>query len=934
MAKNKGVRLFKVLKELNVARDTLVQHLVSKGFTLEDTSPNAQLPEEMYEEALRAFAEDRAAAMLHEKRVKQIRQALHIEDDAAPPKTEEEPAPEQAAEPVPAEPSVPAEETVEPEHAPVEFVEPVSEEDHAVGTVEAGAEAVEIPVETGVTEAVAGHEEEETAAVSEPDSPDQPSEIAVEEESETVSVEAEPDETLAVPVLLEEDVDDDEVEDEIPVAVDELVRAKRYSLSGPKVVGSMDLESLPMDAAGKKKRKRKRKKKEGDETDAPKPDAAVAPPSTSQPDTGPSKRKRKRIRGPQVDESEVERSLHETLTEIGQGASRVRQRRRRARREEHAAEREREQQAAAQEEGIIRVMEFVSANELANQMGVSVTDVIRVCLGLGMMVSINQRLDADAISLIADEFEFDVEFITDLGTDDIEIEEDLPEDLKPRAPVVTVMGHVDHGKTSLLDHIRRANVVAGESGGITQHIGAYSVVLDDGRELTFLDTPGHEAFTAMRARGAQVTDVVILVVAADDAVMPQTIEAINHAKAAGTPIVVAVNKIDKPSANTQRVMQELADQNVLVEPYGGQVQCAFVSAKTGEGIPDLLDKVLVEAEILNLMANPERLALGTVVESRLDKGRGIVATVLVQNGTLKVGDAFVAGAFSGRVRAMYDERENRVESAGPASPALIVGFSGSPEAGDRLVVVEDEREAREIAQRRQQIHREQSLRRRKHIALDDIGRRMALGELQELGIIVKGDVAGSVEALTDSLMKISSSEVKVTIIHTGVGAITESDVMLASASDAVIIGFQVRPMPGVRKLAEREEIDVRTYSIIYDAIADVRDALEGMLAPEVSEKTTGLVDVRETFRVPKVGTVAGCYVLEGKIRRMDTVHVIRDGVVIYTAKLSTLKRFKEDAREVASGYECGLTIENFNDIKIGDQIEAFEMVETRRQLEV
>ena len=495
------------------------------------------------------------------------------------------------------------------------------------------------------------------------------------------------------------------------------------------------------------------------------------------------------------------------------------------------------------------------------------------------------------------------------------------------------MGHVDHGKTSLLDYIRNENVVAGEAGGITQHIGAHHVVLKNGKELTFLDTPGHEAFTAMRARGAQVTDLVILVVAADDAVMPQTLEAINHAKAAEVPLIVAVNKIDKPDANEQRVMQQLADNNVLVEQWGGKVQCELVSAKTGQGIDELLDKVMIEAEMLDLKANPTRDAVSTVIESRLERGRGNVATVLVQNGTLRVGDPFIAGIYSGRVRAMFDERDQRIEEAGPSMPALVIGLAGQPEVGDSFIVLADEKEARDVAQRRQQIHREQALRQRKHITLDEIGRRLALGDFRELHLIVKGDVGGSVEALSDSLLKLSTEEVVVNIIHKGVGAINERDVYLASASNAIIIGFQVRPVLGARQLAEREEIDIRLYSVIYHAIEEVHDALEGLLSPEKSEHILGLVEVREIFKVPKVGTVAGCFVMDGKIRRSDKIHLIREDVVIYDGTLSSLKRFKDDVREVQSGYECGMGIDNFNDIKIGDQIEAYEIIEKKRKLE-
>ena len=644
-------------------------------------------------------------------------------------------------------------------------------------------------------------------------------------------------------------------------------------------------------------------------------------------------RKKGRRGGPVVDAEEVSQNVSATRQAMEAGAGRSRQKMRRNKRDERAAARAEEEAAEEAESGILRVTEFVSTGELANLMNVSVNEIIGWLFASGQMVSINQRLDADTIQLVAAEFGYDVEFIRDVAeVEEIQIEEDDPADLQPRPPVVTVMGHVDHGKTSLLDFIREASVVSGEAGGITQHIGAYQVEVD-GKPITFLDTPGHEAFTAMRARGAQATDIVILVVAADDAVMPQTIEAINHAKAAGVPIVVAINKIDKPEANPARVRQQLADYGVQVESYGGDVQEQEVSAKKGTGIAELLDKVLLQAELLDLKANPDRWAQGLVIESRLDKGRGVVATVLVQNGTLEVGDPFVAGMQYGRVRAMFNERDERVEAADPGTPVAILGLHGAPEVGDRLVAMEDERESREIAYRRQQIHREQAMRQRKHITLDEIGRRLALGDFQQLNLVLKGDVGGSVEALSDSLMRLSTPEVAVQIIHTGVGAINESDVMLASASDAVIIGFNVRPTPPARALAEREEIDIRPYSIIYNAIQDVHDALEGLLSPEQSEKTTGSAEVRAIFRVPKVGTIAGCRVVEGKIRRSDKIRLVRDGVVIYTGSIGSLRREKDDVREVASGYECGISIDGYNDLKEGDVIEAFEIVETKRTLE-
>ncbi len=890
-SKFKKKRLFKVSRELNVSVDTIVQDLKSAGFgkALAGKGLNAAITEEeAYAFLLETYAEDRetAARVARKRQQREVEEGEIVEDSDLVTAIGDEIA-----------------EAVEEVAEAVE--EPAPEE---VATPDA--------VETETQEAPEEEAEPEPVAEAEPETAD----VEPSEETPVVEV-AESLEPLTAEAVLG-DTDDDEGDEED----DDTISAGRYKLAGTKVLGKMELPDEATTAEGKRKRKRKRKKT----TPAEKESVKVWDTDAD----GTKRKKKARKRGAAVDEAEVEQTLQETLRELEQGASRVRQRRRRQRREQHAAERERELAQLQEEAGILRVTEYVSTGELANLMDVPVTDVIKTLFGAGMMVSINQRLDADTITFVADEYGYELEFIKEFAADDIEVEQDAPEDLTARAPVVTVMGHVDHGKTSLLDLIRSANVVAGEAGGITQHIGAYHVELKNDRRITFLDTPGHEAFTAMRARGAKVTDLVILVVAADDSVKPQTIEAINHARAAEVPIVVAINKIDKPDANTQKVMQELADQNVLVEPYGGKVQCAMVSAKTGEGVDDLLDKVLLEAELLESKANSDRNAIGTVIESRKDKGRGVVATILVQNGTLRVGDTFVAGVHSGRVRAMFDERENRVEAVGPAKPALVLGFDGSPEVGDQFVVLDDEREARDIAQRRHQIQREQSLRQRKHITLDEIGRRLALGDFQELNLIVKADVGGSVEALSDSLLKLSTEEIAVNIIHTGVGAITESDVHLASASDAVIIGFQVRPISTARQLAEREEIDIRTYSIIYDAISNVRDALEGMLSPEKSERTLGSAEVRETFKVPKIGTVAGCLVSEGRIKRSDRVRLIRDGVVIYEGNLASLKRFKEDVREVQSGFECGIGMENYDDIKVGDQFEAFEIVETARKLEV
>ncbi len=605
------------------------------------------------------------------------------------------------------------------------------------------------------------------------------------------------------------------------------------------------------------------------------------------------------------------------------------------RREKRDQHRQRSEQDLAQQESdekILKVTEFVTVSEVATMMDVSVTQVISACMSLGMMVTMNQRLDAETLSIVAEEFGYEVEFTTADVEETVEEVPENPEDLEPRAPIVTVMGHVDHGKTSLLDYVRQENVIAGESGGITQHIGAYGVELEGGQKITFLDTPGHEAFTAMRARGAQVTDIAIIVIAADDDVMPQTKEAISHAQAAGVPIIFAINKSDLPTANPEKIKEKLASMDLLVEDWGGKIQSHDISAKTGQGVKDLLEKVLLEAEILELQANPDKLSKGTVVEAFLDKGRGYVATILVQAGTLKIGDYVLAGRHSGKVKAMHDERGKEVKEAGPSTPVSILGLDGAPQAGDTFKVMEDEREAKDIAARRTQLQREQNVRTQRHITLDEIGRRIALGDFKELNIILKGDVDGSVEALTDSFQKLSTEEIQVNIIHKGVGAITESDVLLASASDAVIIGFNVRPAGNARQVADKEEIDIRTYSIIYDAINDLKDAMEGMLSPELKEEITGTAEIRETFKISKVGTIAGCMVTSGKIYRSAGIRLIRDGVVVYTGELASLKRFKDDVKEVSKGYDCGLQVKNYNDIKEGDVIEAFREVEVKKTL--
>ena len=733
-------------------------------------------------------------------------------------------------------------------------------------------------------------------------------------------------------------------------------------LAGPKIVGKIDLPTTYERGRGGERGKRNRIKKG-------KVDVANTP-GTSRPATayGPGAnnnrggnngggfggggrfggnngggfgggRNRGGGRGPkpvvrqEVSDEEVQKQIKETLARLttkGKGSKSAKYRR--DKREAIHGRMAEEMQQQEREKSILKVTEFVTVSELATMMDVSVTEVITACMNLGLMVSINQRLDAEALVIVAEEFGYKVEFVTVDIQEAIVEEEDRPEDLLPRPPIVTVMGHVDHGKTSLLDYIRKTNVIEGEAGGITQHIGAYSVKMEDGRRITFLDTPGHEAFTAMRARGAKVTDVAIIIIAADDSVMPQTVEAINHAQAAGVPIVFAINKIDKPSANPEKIKEELANMNYLVEEWGGKYQSQDVAAKKGLNVDKLLEKVLLEAEILDLKANPNKHATGTVVESSLDKGRGYVATVLVSAGTLRVGDVMLSGTYSGRVKAMFNERGQKVTEAGPSTPVLVLGLNGAPQAGDNFNVMDDDKSAREIANKREQLQRMQGLRTQKHITLDEIGRRIAVGNFKELNVIIKGDVDGSIEALTDSLVKLSTEEVQVNVIHKAVGPISESDILLAAASNAVIVGFQVRPSASARKLAEKEEIEIRLYSIIYDAINEIKDAIEGMLAPETREEIVCSVEVMEVFKITRVGTVAGCLVREGKITRNTLVRVIRDGIVVYTGKLGSLKRFKDDVKEVGPNMECGLNIENYNDIKVGDIVEGYEQVEVARKL--
>ena len=954
----KPKRLFKVASEFNVSTQSIVDSLNENGFSIEN-KPNAKITPEMYSALESVYGEDKAKSRDHvrareeyEERRSTFRSTrnesvtidsfLEPMDDLQPrdvPETEEHPLPLEPLDEKKEEDKKAAEkETPEPEPE-------TEEKETAPVDKEKDAGETEQPDKEEPAEKVAADEpaegEEKGVAEKQPSPPEEDVSDETDEEDIEITELDEADEELLL---------DDEESIEI-------IRGRKEKLAGTRVLGKIEITDPGEEARGKRKKKKSKKAKKDDPAAAEKPGEAEdadkpkkkkiaakrvkedTPGAKEGEDILKPRKKKKRIKSrkaPAIDESDVETKMKETLAMLsGGGAGRKRQKRRKQKREEMAAERETLQsERSEKEQRVLEVTEFITVSDLADLLNTSPNEIIMHCMNLGMVVSINQRLEASTIELLAEQYGREVEFVDaeELAEDIFEGEEDKPEDLEARSPVVTVMGHVDHGKTSLLDYIRKTKVTAGEAGGITQHIGAYEVRLPDKRNITFLDTPGHEAFTAMRARGAQVTDIVILVVAADDAVMPQTIEAINHAQAGSVPIVVAVNKIDKEGANVDRIKQQLSDYNVIVEEWGGKVQIAEVSAHTGQGIDELLDKVLIEAELMELKANPNRKANGIILEAKVDRGKGVVSNILIQRGTLRVGDPFVAGSYSGKVRALENEFGERIDTVGPAQPAQMTGFDGIPQAGDKIVSVADDRTAKEIAQQRQQIKREQSLRKVKHVTLDDISRRLALGEMAELNIIIKGDVDGSIEALAGSLQKLSDEEVKVNIIHTGVGAITESDVLLASASDAIIIGFQVRPTANARKLSENEEIDIRLFSVIYDAVDAVRDALEGLLSPEVNEKTVATLEVLETFKVPKVGTVAGCKVTDGKINRNTRVRLVRDGIVIYEGDLSSLKRFKDDVKEVTSGYECGLGIRNYNDIKTGDVIEGFEVVETKRKL--
>ena len=874
MADNATIRLNKVLRELNISLDRAVDYLSSKGFEV-DARPTTKISDEVYDVLLEEFRTDKSKKVAS----KEVGEEKRKEKEAIRIQQEQELEEKRLAREKRAQPEV--------VKAKVELAGPKT-----VGKIDLDAPRKEVAPE--------------------------PPKPAKKEE--------------APPAVEPKVVEAREEVQEAPPAKPEVKQPEKHEteyqkLSGPKIKDKIDLSQF-------EKPKKKKEDAKDDSSDRKRRRRRIVSKADTGRGRGPGKKgQRPAALKVEPTEEEVQKQVRETLeklqgkTKRGKGAKY-----RRDKRDMHRQQTEKDLAQQELESKILKVTEFVTVQEVAAMMNVSTTAIISACMSLGIMVTMNQRLDAETLTIVADEFGFEVEFVTADIEEAIDVEEDSPEDLQPRAPIVTVMGHVDHGKTSLLDYIRKENVIAGESGGITQHIGAYSVSLDNGERISFLDTPGHEAFTAMRARGAQVTDIAIIVVAADDDIMPQTREAISHAQAAGVPIVFAINKIDKPTANPDKIKEGLANMNLLVEDWGGKIQSQDISAKTGVGVKELLEKVLLEAELLELKANPDRLASGTVVEAYLDKGRGYVSTVLVQTGTLRIGDYVLAGTCSGKIKAMQDERGKVVKEAGPATPISILGLDGAPQAGDKFNVLEDEREAKQIAAKRSQLQREQSVRTQRHITLDEIGRRIALGEFKELNIILKGDVDGSVEALSDSFQKLSTDEIQVNIIHKGVGAITESDVLLASASDAIIIGFNVRPMGNAREVADKEEIDIRTYSIIYDAINDLKDAMEGMLSPEIKEEVTGTAEIRETFKISKVGTIAGCMVTSGKIFRNSNIRLIRDGVVIFTGELASLKRFKDDVKEVAKGYDCGMQIKNYNDIREGDIVEAFQEVAVKKTL--
>ncbi|MFT4833281.1 MAG: translation initiation factor IF-2 [Marinoscillum sp.] len=942
MAEEKTHRLSQVARKLNVGSGTILDYLSGKGFEL-DSSPNSKISDEQYALLSKEFAssamekEEASSLTIGGSKTDDQHHSTRSKTDQSDNTTEEEILIKDNNIVI-ATPPTPVPEKVSPPKSDDNDVS------HILGRTQLEGPRVVGKIDLAPKRSFKKEEPKVEVKKEEP----KPVEKKEEPKKEEVALIATP---TPEPIKVEEKAPAEEEKPKvIPVPVkapeQETIEAKADSLKGLTVVGKIELpadKKKPKPVASSDERK-DRKKRPRKRINSPAPGATPRGIDTgnrpsgqrsgpSSPPRGGVRRDPRKIE--ELSDKEIQDKIKATLAKLSGGkpaAGKGRSKYRKDKRNANAEAEEERLMAQEQDAKILKVTEFIAATDLATLMGVSVNEVISTCMSLGMFVSINQRLDAESITVIADEFGFDVEFSSD--DDDIEILEfvDSPEDLKDRAPIVTIMGHVDHGKTSLLDYIRSSKVTEGEAGGITQHIGAYDVMTETGRRIAFLDTPGHEAFTAMRARGAKITDIAIIVVAADDGVMPQTREAINHAQVAGVPIIIAINKIDKPGAKADKIKEELSTINILVEDWGGKYQCQHVSAKTGEGIDELLEKVLLEADLLELKANADKPAIGSVIESTLDKGRGYVTTMMVQAGTLKIGDVVLAGSNYGKVKAMFDHRGKKMSNVGPSTPVLMLGLDGAAQAGDRFNVMESDREAREIASKREQIQREQSIRTKKHITLDEIGRRLAIGSFKELNVIVKGDVDGSIEALSDSLLKLSTEEVQVNIIHKAVGQISESDVLLASASDAVIIGFQVRPSSGARNLAENEEIEMRLYSIIYDAINDVKDAMEGMLEPTVEEVITGNIEVREVYKITKVGTVAGGYVTEGTVKRNNKVRLVRDGIVVHTGEINQLKRFKEDVSEVRQSYECGVSIKNFNDIQMGDNIEGFTEKEVKRTL--
>ncbi|HEX8514928.1 MAG TPA: translation initiation factor IF-2 [Bacteroidia bacterium] len=957
MTENKVQRLSKVAKELNVSIGTITDFLKSKGHAIEN-NPMAKITEDVYGLLLKEYQSEKAAreeAKQITSSTKAKKESITLDPDAKKPevKKEEEEIIIKNVQPAAVKPKEKA--PVKEEETKIEKPEEKEEE-----VIKAKSDSdVKVKVVSKI----------DLDALNTKTKPDKKTKAVKDEEKKTKTAakgktkakkEEEPEKEAPVEEIPVVKTAPEETTPEPPK--EDFYETKVEKLEGPKIMGRIELpvkddrkkpvaSSSAQNAADNKKKRKRIKKSFGGTTIGD----TVQPKPTGTPSSNVSGSEKERLakyegralgtgsyrgkttntgRGPKVEltPEQIQAQIKETLARLSGGGKSKASKHRKSKRDAASERMQEEADMNEADKKIIKVTEFVSANQLAQMMNVPVNEIISTCMSLGMFVSINQRLDAETIAIVAEEFGYQLEFVSVEVQEAIKEEADTEEQLQPRSPIVTVMGHVDHGKTSLLDYIRKANVIAGEAGGITQHIGAYNVKLENEKTITFLDTPGHEAFTAMRARGAQVTDIAIIVVAADDSVMPQTIEAINHAQAAGVPIVIAINKIDKPGANPDKIREALSQMNILVEEWGGKYQCQEISAKKGLNIDALLDKVLLEAEMLNLKANPNKNATGTVIESELDKGRGYVSTILVEAGTLNVGDTVLAGCFSGKVKALHNERGAVVKEAGPSMPVILLGLSGAPQAGDKFHVMSDEREAREIAAKRLQLQREQGIRTHKHITLDEIGRRLAIGDFKELNVIVKGDVDGSVEALADSLQKLSTEKVQVKIIHKSVGAISESDVLLASASNAIIVGFQVRPSVSAKRLAETEQIDIRLYSIIYKAIDEIKAAMEGMLSPEFEEKTVCNIEIREVFNITKVGTIAGCFVLDGKVTRNTKVRIVRDGIVVHDGKLGSLKRFKDDVKEVNKGFECGLNIEGFNDIKQGDIIEGYELVEIKAKL--